>query len=101
MWSATAADGRVFSEDWPSVPRDARIVELVYRGAVVLRDCDAIGFQFFDISTIDGEKVSSGAQLLGRRGDVVVVVEIDDRAGTVVTRLVPAAAVTYNPELWR
>jgi len=104
MWQATAADGRVFTERttlWPHMPRDAKLTSLTYRGAVALRDCDAYGFQRFDLSTIEGALVTSGTQLLGRRGDIVVVIEIDDQAGTVVSRLVPAAEVTYNPELWR
>lgn len=104
MWQATAADGRVFtgrSTPWPDVPRDAKLTSLTYRGAVALRDCEAYGFQHFDLSTMEGALVTSGAQLLGRRGDFVVVIEIDDQAGTVVSRLVPASEITYNPELWR
>jgi hypothetical protein len=102
MWTITCDDGRKISEAdflWTNLPPDIRIQSLQAAGAS-LSGCSAYGFQRYDLSGVNGLILDHGLQLLGRRGDLVIVIDCHPRRGACVS-VVPATEITYHQELWR
>lgn len=108
MWYVKTADGKRVTEHdvlWPRLPSDIVITELGYlprRGkAAGVKDCRAYGFQRFRIDNPGTGQTGAGAQLIGVKGDNVIVVEFNEVTGDRRQTTIPLSRLTYAPELLR
>ena len=90
---------------WPDLSPDIVIDEVGYlprRGrAAGLRGCEAYGFQHFRMDQPGVGLTGIGAQLIGVKGDKVIVVEFNEVTGDRQQTTMPRSKLTYAPELLR
>jgi hypothetical protein len=109
MWYVKTADGRQLVESprllWPQLPPDIVLTELGYLPALGtaagLRDCQAYGFQRFRVDQPGAGILGSGAQLIGVKGERVIVVEFNEVTGSRRQTTIPRSKLTYAPGLLR
>ena len=102
MWLlATKGEGIVSESDvmWPDLPPEIEIAALRYRSEKLM-GFDFYGFQRFSINA-PGGRIGGGVQLIGIKGDVATIIELDESTGVRRRWNVPGAELTYAPELLR
>lgn len=109
-WHLVTDTGLVVTERellWPELPRDTRIVELVYvsRGGRrgVMSGYDGYGFQRFSVTFAQGSRrvPHAGTQLIGVHGGVATIMEIPEPVGETRRVDMPFDKLTYDKSLLR
>jgi hypothetical protein len=107
MWLLVSSDGEEFSElamSWPDVPRRL-FKSLTYRRdgggcSVSLVGCHGYGFQRYSLSNVSGV-IATGCQLIGVRGELAFIIDINETTGDVRSEVIKASDVTYDQTLIR
>lgn len=114
MFYLETTDGRTFhgrDVHWQDLPTDIVVTSLQLHvmtpmGSQIanheLKDFDAFGFQRYDHVFSSGpQRHSGGVQLLAKKKDIVVVVEVEFSTGKCSITSIHESACGYNPSLWR
>lgn len=112
MFFAVTKDDKVISGqelEWSGIPADVVIKSLQCKlqdtsGRVIanfeVEGFDEYGFQRYDLVAQQG-LIGRGIQLLARRGEVVVVHDVDIHSGTTRISSISQDACSYRKDLWR